>query len=483
MAHQVHQHKRISIVQGSKIQQLAHMLFDGQYIQRKPTAMVVGSMLIPKYADPETIYTPKDIRADMLSEYGVNLTYMQAWRAKEKALKFLRGHSVDSYSRLPSYLYILEKTYLGSLVKLQKTEDDCFLYAFVALSTSIKGLEYCRLVVVVDGTFLKSAYRGIMLTDSTMDAACSILPLAYTVVDSENDASWTWFFEQFKHAYGEKPNMCVVSDQNKSILKAASTVYTGMPYYACMWHIWTNVRSKFKKGHLKLSELYFATVRSYMLDEFNERMSQIEEIDTRVKVYLYDIGYHKWSRVHATEIRTWMMTSNIAESLNAITKDTRELPVVELLEYMRILLERWTNEKLLKAKGTFTYLGKKYNKELDDNRTLSQKMRVRASRDHIHIVIDGVKRFIVSLQNKRCSCGQLQLDELPCAHALAALRHRNESYENYCSPYYTRERLLHTYKIPVDPLPNESKWNVPQHIAEEVVMSPTGKRQPGRPQK
>ncbi|XP_075095215.1 uncharacterized protein LOC142173509 [Nicotiana tabacum] len=404
MAHQVHQHKRISIVQGSKIQQLAHMLFDGQYIQRKPTAMVVGSMLIPKYADPETIYTPKDIRADMLSEYGVNLTYMQAWRAKEKALKFLRGHSVDSYSRLPSYLYILEKTYLGSLVKLQKTEDDCFLYAFVALSTSIKGLEYCRLVVVVDGTFLKSAYRGIMLTDSTMDAACSILPLAYTVVDSENDASWTWFFEQFKHAYGEKPNMCVVSDQNKSILKAASTVYTGMPYYACMWHIWTNVRSKFKKGHLKLSELYFATVRSYMLDEFNERMSQIEEIDTRVKVYLYDIGYHKWSRV-------------------------------------------------------------------------------RASRDHIHIVIDGVKRFIVSLQNKRCSCGQLQLDELPCAHALAALRHRNESYENYCSPYYTRERLLHTYKIPVDPLPNESKWNVPQHIAEEVVMSPTGKRQPGRPQK
>nr|XP_009621972.1 uncharacterized protein LOC104113500 [Nicotiana tomentosiformis] len=307
-------------------------------------------MVMPKYADPKTIYTPKDKQSDMLSDHGVNLTHMQAWGAKEKALEFLRGHPTDFNSRLPSYLYILEKTYPGSVVKLQKTEDDCFLYTFVALRTSIKGWEHFRPILIVDGTFLKSAYRGIMLTTSIMDA-------------TENDASWRWFFEQFKHAYGEKLNMCVISNQNESILKATSTVYTGMPHYACMWYIWTNVRLKFKKGHLKLSELYFAMARSYTLDEFNERMSKIEEFDTRVKAYLYDIGYHIWSRVMA-------------------------------------------------------------------------------STDYIHTMIDGVKHFIICLQNKRCSCGQFQLDELPYAHALAALRHRNESYENYCSPYHTKESLL-----------------------------------------
>ncbi|XP_070056713.1 uncharacterized protein [Nicotiana tomentosiformis] len=151
--------------------------------------MVVGSIVMPKYADPKTIYTPKDIQTDMLSDHDMNLTYIQAWRAKKKALEFLRGYPADSYSRLPSYLYILENTYPGLVVKLQKTEDECFLYAFVVLSTSIKGWEYCRPVVVVDGTFLKSAYMGIMLTASTMDAAGIILPLAYAVVDSENDAS------------------------------------------------------------------------------------------------------------------------------------------------------------------------------------------------------------------------------------------------------------------------------------------------------
>ncbi|XP_075075200.1 uncharacterized protein LOC107769196 [Nicotiana tabacum] len=415
---------------------------DETFIQRKRTAAVVGSMVIPKYCDPKTIYTPKDIQIDMLSEHGVNLSYMQAWRAKEKALQFLRGNPADSYSKLPKYFYILEETYPGSVVKLKKTADECFLYAFIVLCTSISGWQHCRPVVVVDGTFVKSAYRGIMLTASTMDA----------------------------------------TDRNESILKATSIVYTGMTHYSCMWYIWTNIRSKFKKGHLQLHELYFATARSYTLDEFNERMSKIEEVDP--KSYLYDIGYHRWSRVHATMNRTWTMTSNIAESLNVVTKDARELSIFDLLEYMRTLLERWTNEKLLKAKGTFTFLGSKFNKELENNRTLSQKLRVRASTDHIHTVLDGVKRYIVCLENKKCSCGQFQLEELPCAHALEALRHRNETYENYCSPYYTRESLLHMYEILVNPLPDERKWNVPQYILDEVVNPPTGdKRQSGRPQK
>ncbi|XP_075092412.1 uncharacterized protein LOC142172646 [Nicotiana tabacum] len=304
-------------------------LMDETFIQRKRTAAVLGSMVVPKYCDLKTVYTPKDIQTDMLSEHGLNL-YMQAWRAKEKALQFLRGNPCDSYNKLPKYFYILEKNYPGYVVKLKKAADDCFLYTFVALCTSINGWQHCRPVVVVDGTFLKSDYRGIMLTASTMDSAVKLyyFPLAYAVVDSENDASWKWFFEQFKEAYGERPSMCVVSDRHESILK------------------------------------------------------------------------------------------------------------------------------------------------------------VRASTDHIHTVLDGVKRYIVCLENKKCSCGQFQLDELPCAHALAALRHRNETYENYCSPYYTRKSLLLTYEMPVNPLPDEGKWEVPQHILDEVVKPPAGdKRQPGRPRK
>ena len=65
----------------------------------------------------------------------------------------------------------------------------------------------------------------------------NILPLAYGIIDSENDASWTWFFEQLREAHGVKYNMCIVSDRNKSIIKVVSRVSDGVPHYACIWHL------------------------------------------------------------------------------------------------------------------------------------------------------------------------------------------------------------------------------------------------------
>jgi len=71
--------------------------------------------------------------------------------------------------KIPGYLYILEQTYPGSVLKLERTECDKFLYAFVALEACIRGWEYCRPIVVVDGAALRGAYGGTMLTASTMD--------------------------------------------------------------------------------------------------------------------------------------------------------------------------------------------------------------------------------------------------------------------------------------------------------------------------
>lgn len=48
------------------------------------------------------IYTLSDIQAHMLDDHGVRLTYMQDWWA-------IGGNSVESYGKLPSYFYLLEK--------------------------------------------------------------------------------------------------------------------------------------------------------------------------------------------------------------------------------------------------------------------------------------------------------------------------------------------------------------------------------------
>ncbi|XP_055822028.1 uncharacterized protein LOC129890514 [Solanum dulcamara] len=210
------------------------LLLHNSLSKRQATKTVVGSIIIAKCIDSDANYTPRDIQNDMLQEYGVRLTYMQAWRAKEKALELVGGDPVQSYAKFPSYFHILEATYPGSYIRLYKLEDDHFLNAFVALFTSIKGWEYCRLIVVVDGTFLKGAYKGTMLTTNTLDAIGSTLPLAYVIVDLENDASWRWFFEQFREAFRQQSEMCIVSDRHANIIKATSIVYDEIPYFACI---------------------------------------------------------------------------------------------------------------------------------------------------------------------------------------------------------------------------------------------------------
>ena len=46
-------------------------------------------------------------------------------------------------------------------------------------------------------------------------------------------------------------------------------------------------------------------------------MAKVVKVDHRVKDYLEDAGYEKWSRVHSIINRGRMMTSNVAEYINS----------------------------------------------------------------------------------------------------------------------------------------------------------------------
>ncbi|PHT94129.1 Beta-glucosidase-like SFR2, chloroplastic [Capsicum annuum] len=128
-----------------------------------------GLMYAGNYVDTKRIDTPNDIVSNMVREHVISLDYHQAWRAKIKEVKMLRGDPTESYQKIPGYLYMLKKHYPGFIVSLEKTDENRFLYAFVALDASIRGWKYCRPIVVVDGAVLKWLYGGTMLTASILD--------------------------------------------------------------------------------------------------------------------------------------------------------------------------------------------------------------------------------------------------------------------------------------------------------------------------
>ncbi|XP_060210214.1 uncharacterized protein LOC132637084 [Lycium barbarum] len=448
--------------------------------QRMATSNVIGSLIVDKFVDPKTVYTPRDIAKDMKKQYGIDISYSKAHRSKKKALESLGGNASESYGKLPKYLFMLMHSNPGLVVSLSKTDEGHFMYTFVALYASIKGWEYCRPIVVVDGSFLKASHRGTFLIASTQDAAGKILPLAYGIVDSENDASWKWFFERFKEAFGQREQMCIVSDRNESIKKAVFEVYPDIPH-CCMWHLWNNIKGNFRKNKKRSREIFFAMARAYTVEEFNYYMSEMERIDKRVKDYLFNVGYHRWCRAHATCIRTMTMTSNIAECVNSVTKEARNLPVMRLLEETRNLVQKWNFENMKLAQATFKKITEKYESMVDENYEASQYMTVTPSNDYLHTVTGSGNVFIVCIRERTCSCGRFQLDQVPCPHAMAVLNLKGLDGEEYCSLYYTNEYMAKTYEILVNPLPHEKMWKVPTDVLEQVVLPPIGKKNPGRP--
>ncbi|KAH0705950.1 hypothetical protein KY285_010469 [Solanum tuberosum] len=278
----------------------------------------------------------------------------------------------------------------------------------------MRGFNYCRPVVVIDGAHLRGAYIG---TLSTLDGAGCIFPLAYGVVDTGNDCSWIWFFEQFKNAFGEREKMCVVSDRNESIMKIVRIVFEIVPHYACIWHLWKNVCGNFKRSRNTISDLFYSMAKEYRKEDFDTLMAKVDKVDHTVKEYLEDDGYEKWSRVHSTVNRDRMMTSNIEECINGCLVEARQLSILEFLEERNCLLyKRHIWEKI---EEILILNASKYSKMKDKKVT------------YMH---------------------------------------------HYCSDYYKPDTLAKTYEVPMS---DKEEWLVPSNVLDETVWPPRYKRLAG----
>ena len=88
--------------------------------------------------------------------YGVPLSYKKACRLKESTMKSVIGLDEESYVMLPSFTYILENYNSGSIVSLEMKKYDQLFCIFFCLATFIQSWPHCRLVLIVDETFLKA---------------------------------------------------------------------------------------------------------------------------------------------------------------------------------------------------------------------------------------------------------------------------------------------------------------------------------------
>ncbi|KAL6581335.1 hypothetical protein OROMI_007258 [Orobanche minor] len=428
---------------------------------RQASNELVSECIKDRFMNLKKVYTPLDIVEDMMKDYQIYISYQKAWRSKERALAKVRGNPHD-YSLIPSWLYMVEKNNPGSITDISLDCHGRFKYLFFSLGPSIEAYKNCLPIIVIDGTFLNSIYMGTLLTTSTQDANRSIVPIAFGVVDSENEDSWTWFFKNLRRAVGVRDNQCIVSDRHQAIVKGLEIIFPDVMHGACTYHVLKNIKKRFKKGGADVKNAYNGACRAYTLQEFEKHMNDLDAIDCRIRPFLEnEVKLSKCTRLHGDTSRFLTMTSNIAESLNNAIKTLRELPVTTMIECLRCLAQRWYHTNKQVAHSTFTTLATDAETRLANIINESKRLKVATSNLVIYTVYDLNKEYVVDLSKKTCTCQEFQYHEMPCKHASVSL----------CA----------TYSSSIMPVGDKDSWDIPSHVKLLKVLPPNTKRPPGRP--
>ncbi|WJZ85788.1 hypothetical protein VitviT2T_005306 [Vitis vinifera] len=388
---------------------------------RHASSWLIGESIRETYQGVGCEFRPKDIVVDIRKQYGIQISYDKAWRAKELALGSIRGSPEESYNTLPSYCYVLEQKNPGTITDIVTDCDNQFKYFFMSIGASLAGFHTSiRPVVAVDGTFLKAKYLGTLFIAACKDGNNQIYPLAFGIGDSENDASWEWFLQKLYDALGHIDDLFVISDRHGSIEKAVHKVFPHARHGVCTYHVGQNLKTKFKNP--VIHKLFHDAAHAYRVSEFNFIFGQLEMIDPRAARYLMDIGVDRWARSYSTGKRYNIMTTGIVESLNAVLKNARDLPILQLVEELRNLLQKWFVTRQQQTMSMSTELTMWADGELRSRYNMSATYVVEPiNSKECNVNYAGISAQ-VNLDTRSCTCRKFDLDHIPCAHAIAACR-------------------------------------------------------------
>ncbi|KAL0559064.1 hypothetical protein IC582_003653 [Cucumis melo] len=313
----------------------------------------------------------------------------------------------------------------------------------------------------MDGTFLKNKYRGQLIVAVCLDGNNQIYHLAFGVVDRETDDSIQWFLEKLKGAIGEVPNLGFVTDRKTCFAKGISSVFPSAFHDLCVQHLSQNLHDKYKND--TVANLFYNASRTYRESTFVEAWRHLLAFPNDSKKYLNDVGIARWSRVHCSGRRYNMMTTNIAESMNSILKEPRDLPIASFLENVRALLQRWfweRREEDIKVTSTLTKWAELVIQKKQEGALTMKVNPIDCYQFHVK---DLDKEEVVNRQTKKCTCKAFQAEQLPCSHAIAAARDRNINA--------------------VYPVGDQSDWKTSENYVHMTVLPPKVVKRVGRPKK
>ncbi|XP_047267520.1 uncharacterized protein LOC124897942 [Capsicum annuum] len=258
---------------------------------RNATSKVICDYILELVRDSSNVITPNFMVDEMRRKYGTIISYTKGW----------------------------------------------FQYAFFSYGASIIGWTNCRPIIMVDTTFLKSKYRGVLMIAVSEDGKNDIFPLAFGIADSKNNESYNWFFNQLRNTIRLREQLSILSDRHPAIINTIINIYLECQHGICIYHMEKNLRKRYFSD--MVLSLFYNTATTYKQTKFYTFVDEIEKVDKVAAEYLKKEEPERWAHSFHTNRRYNMLTTNNVESMNAVLRKSRQLPILGLIDYIQNKLQ------------------------------------------------------------------------------------------------------------------------------------------------
>ncbi|XP_051147351.1 uncharacterized protein LOC127262622 [Andrographis paniculata] len=435
-------------------------------------------------------YRPKDILHDIYEQYGITIPYKQAWRAKERGLQAIHGSSEEGYYLLPAYCDQIRKTNPGSVAEVFTTgTDNRFHRLFLSFYASMHGFFHgCLPVIGLGGIQLKSKYLGTLLSATSFDSNGGLFPLAFGIVDVENDESWMWFLSELHKALEMASEtilrLTFLSNGGKGITDAVIRKFPTAWHGVCLKHLSKSISREFKNP--LLVQLLWKAAYATTTISFKEKMAELEKASADAAKWLQQYPPARWALMYFEGPRYGHLSSNIDE-FNQWILEARELPIMQVIEQIHSKLMAEFEDRREKCKSWFFTLVPSAEKHMIEATDRASTYQVLQSDEAEFEILSSERSDIVNIKTHSCSCRDWKLYSLPCSHAVAAITASKRDVHTFIGKYFTVASYRTAYAKEVRPVPRRIEWNKDEQMdlnnELQIVRPPKSRRPPGRPEK
>ncbi|MCO5558981.1 hypothetical protein L7F22_012572 [Adiantum nelumboides] len=162
----------------------------------------------------------------------------------------------------------------------------------------------------------------------------ALFPIAFGVVDAENEDNWVWFLQNVRDCMTSVNAITFVSDKQKGLLQAVELVFPGCEHAYCMRHLDANLKMKCNNG--KFIRLFWVAAYASTTIDYDEAILCMKAINPAATEYLLFMSTPShWATTHFKGKRYGHLTSNIAESLNSWLLEATDKPIISMLDIIR----------------------------------------------------------------------------------------------------------------------------------------------------